>query len=98
MPELLVHHLEVWRDSFRSALFWVISRGQRTPIEGYDEDHDLWFGYRSDLRHAGILDPFDAITLSPSVLKSFQEGIALAKCERGYAEPTIRQQRKKKPA
>jgi hypothetical protein len=99
LGQLLAHHLDVWRDSYYSALFWVILN-DRNPGELDDdpEEHELWFGYRSDLRHAGIRDAEEAIRVSPSVMRAFEKGCDLASSGRGYAEPTSRQSRLKKLA
>lgn len=74
MPDLLRHHIGVWRESFGTALAWCATNGHgRYPAVPPKEDTDgrkLWFGYRSDLRHAGLID-IQAFRAHPSRFPAF---------------------------
>jgi hypothetical protein len=56
----LANHVAVWRESFRTALAWFITGGfdgKYTECPKFDADPEgwqTWWGYRSDLRHAGV--------------------------------------------
>jgi hypothetical protein len=59
--QLARDHVAVWRESFRTALAWFVTGGfdgKYTECPKYATDPEgfhSWFGYRSDLRHAGVI-------------------------------------------
>jgi hypothetical protein len=58
MTEVLAGHLRQWRESFRTALIWMVLAGYPNKLDpaADKETKKLWWGYHSDLRHAGVLD------------------------------------------
>jgi hypothetical protein len=61
---ILRHHLKVWRESFRTALVVVGCLGPDF-LKG-DDAVDIYWGYRSDLRHAGALEAALEIKENPT--------------------------------
>ena len=106
IEDLLRHHVSVWRDSFRTALAWVLDAGWgKYPMFPGPEDTDgqsLWLGYRSDLRHAGVSEAVEEIrqdeTTHPTLWEASQRHLDyLLADEQGIAEgypiPTSMQKR-----
>jgi hypothetical protein len=62
---ILHHHLEVWRESFRTALA-AIARLGRDHFKDFPDGHAQWWGYYSDLRHACALNAALELTMDPA--------------------------------
>jgi hypothetical protein len=105
LPEhKLRRHLETWRESFRTAIAWMLTDGlskskDLKPPRWQDDPEraELWWGYCSDLRHAGVLEAVKAIHNNPDAFPGID-----ASCdaglrdmaddfEKGYPVPTCMQ-------
>jgi hypothetical protein len=89
--QALADHLRLWRESFRTAIVWL------EVVGGYDRPADedarrLWYGYRSDLRHAGALQAVEAWRLDndafPGISESCWEGLGQFCREETYPLPS----------
>jgi hypothetical protein len=96
LPVLLSRALDVWRESFRAALMWVITMGPGDCPDAEDKRDD-WWGYRSDLRHAGVLEQAEQMRDGsdgfPCLRESHLAGLDRAIREMSYALPSNRQGR-----
>jgi len=59
--EWLAHHLAQWRERYEHALVWWRIRtgddGNANPMGEEDEEgRQMWFGFRSDLRHSSSVE------------------------------------------
>jgi hypothetical protein len=91
----LSHNLRLWRESFRTALA-LVGWGRARVAESHGEAD--WFGYLSDLRHAGIsiFEEGTQLDSHPCLFKSMDDG-QLAIIERNdYPAPSHMQRLPKK--
>jgi hypothetical protein len=81
----LGRHLATWRESFRTALSWLYLHSRSAGTTGGavpdgEEDRMLYWGYSSDLRHAGVTAAaeavFDGSDAYPGVQAALLEGLA----------------------
>src|SRR5262249_14970997 len=103
--EQITKHLYLWRESFRTALVWFVLEGfgayTELPNPQVDrEGHDMWWGYRSDLRHAGVRDAANAIRDDPSscdqfpgIWASYESGLYDSHVRGDYPLPSSMQNR-----
>jgi hypothetical protein len=62
----LAKHVSTWRKHFRTALAWFVTDGfgeyKDLPDQEADpEGAEMWWLYRSDLRHAGVAEEAEAL-------------------------------------
>ncbi len=105
LASFLHHHLEVWRESFRTALALLSEKPDADAMEflvsdpegGPNDLRDQWFGFRSDLRHAGArdaaLEMLKNPAAHPSLRQSQLEGIRALARDGSYLLPSCMQGR-----
>jgi hypothetical protein len=87
--------LAIWRESFRTALVMVA----RLPPHVFlgDEEDAIWWGYHSDLRHAGVIRAAEAMATNPGaypvLFQSSEAGFADWTRLGSYPLPSCRQGR-----
>jgi hypothetical protein len=81
----LAEHIADWRKSFRTALGWFITgrfaENYEQPQNCHPDMH-LWWGYRADLRHAGVFR-------EPEVLRTAWRGHGTARAAAQSALPGL---------
>ena len=92
---ILHNSLAVWRESFRTALVMVA----RFPPHVFlgDEEDAIWWGYHSDLRHAGVISAAEELATNPgaypALFQSSEAGFADWKRLGSYPLPSCKQGR-----
>jgi hypothetical protein len=92
---VLAHHLKVWRESFRTALAWMLCYGTTedgvvSPSQA--EERAIWWGYHSDLRHSGALEAagvvYRGLNAYLGIKNSLWEGLGMIGREGSYLLPS----------
>jgi hypothetical protein len=92
---ILHNNLAAWRESFRTALVMVA----RLPPHVFlgDEEDAIWWGYHSDLRHAGVIRAAEELATNPgaypALFQSSEAGFADWKRLGSYPMPSCKQGR-----
>jgi DUF3102 family protein len=75
----LQEHLGLWRESIRTALVRLLLDLGTDYEQVAEEDRKEWWGYHSDLRHAGVLSAAKQMMVNPQaypvLLRSMEAGI-----------------------
>jgi hypothetical protein len=90
---ILQEKLEEWREHFRTALYFIVHAG-REYLVGEKVDKQ-WWGYQSDLRHAGVVLATKEFTDAPDAHPTLRR-VAIEQCEEivretSYALPSAMQ-------
>jgi hypothetical protein len=74
LSAILYFNLEIWRESFRAALVWEFERNAFKCDNEVEERRFFW-GYKSDLRHAGVSRAVEEMRRDPNSHPSLRNSL-----------------------